>query len=884
MNSAVYTPHVPKVLSWKEGFVAGPEDVGGKAWNLSRLARYGFNVPPGIILPVEIYQEFLRESGLNTVIEQISNNITLNNILQDDASRQLQELQSRIYHGNFTKAFEEALMVSLQTAGLLDKPLAIRSSANCEDSEQASFAGIHESFLNVNAFEDIIQAIKNCYASLWSVTALSYRRKMGILDHQVQLAVILMEFINGDSAGVAFSCDPATGAENVYVINANFGLGESVVKGISEVDTYCIDSVTTKPLGQHLGTKTKITVPEEHQGVQTLAVEKREPVLSYDQQHKLGTLIRLVNDALSNGEQLQDIEWTCCNDQFYLLQSRPITAIPRFTLDKFKPYQDVWSNANFRDAVPMVLTTLMRDFTHQFVDQMMLRPFELVGYKIPPGLTISRYFNGRMYLNVSLYQFLLYDSIGISPSDVNLLMGGHQNNLKLLKTSFILGKDSFRRAKFLLTNIKLTNKYNKNKQQIFQMVDDYVAKVTSLDIAKLSDEALFALVDDNIHEFQDFGDKYMFLSAGSGALAYAVKLLKKQFGDEAHSLVNALSAGFGNITSADQGYQLLELAKISNSDPEAMQYFNTQELTPDNWQCLSKKSPFRCAFEKYLQQFGHRGIYEMDISRSRWRENPVYLLQNIKSMLSLNNKEQLHAQQISARSSAMHKLKKQIGFIKRQFILKMIQQGSNGSATREMAKSYSVKFVDIARKLYLEVGRRFYNLDLIGQVDDIFHCSHAEIGAVLLNKHSGAQLKILVEDRKVRLDLLSELSAPDVITENGLDDEPIPTGSSDNLLKGIPVSSGIVESTAKIVLSPEEGTKLQFGDIMIAPSTDPSWTPLFLKVRGIVLETGGYTSHASIVAREYGLPTVVNVPGILNKVRDKQVVRVDGNSGIVTIL
>ena len=239
-------------FGWETAFQAGASVVGGKAWNLGRLHRYGFDIPAGGVIPVPAYEKFLTENRLQPELENINSNVSLKNVNQEAVKLQIQQVTQKILYGCFDDDFINALKLQLGSVGLLEGAVAVRSSATLEDSNQASFAGIHDSFLNVRGLDNILTAIKSCFASIWTPKAIAYRHKMGIDDNRVLPAVILMKMVNADSAGVAFSCDPATGREDVCLITANFGLGESVVNGSVEPDTYYVERTTYRTVEQRL--------------------------------------------------------------------------------------------------------------------------------------------------------------------------------------------------------------------------------------------------------------------------------------------------------------------------------------------------------------------------------------------------------------------------------------------------------------------------------------------------------------------------------------------------------------------------------------------------------------------------------------------------------
>ncbi len=872
------------LLSWSEAFEVGDSQVGGKAWNISRLARYGFNVPLGFVIPIHVYQLFLQQNQLEEELAKITQTITLEHIADRHLTEPLEKLQNRIIHGQFSESFIEVLMEKLKATRLINQALAIRSSATAEDSDDTSFAGIHQSFLNVQGIDPVLHAIKCCFASLWSLQAIAYRRKMKIDDHQVLAAVVIMAMIDAEVAGVVFTCDPASGRDDRCLISANFGLGESVVNGEVEADNYYVDRHYFQDVARQLGKKQHITICAEHGGTQTIAQENNsQPTLNDEQLQDLALLVSRIFFSLGDAEKHQDIEWAIKDNIIYVLQARPVTVVPRYTVDALQDQADVWSNANFRDAVPMVISVLQRESMVHTINQIILNNFNDVGYKLKPGLTVVKLFQGRMYFNVALYQWLLYDALGMKPEDINLLMGGHQPDIRIPTGSPYFCKAGWRRAKVIMKSMRLIGLYRKKQQQFYAEVDRLIERFNTENLPKLSDIEFLDLMDSYDKPITEYFDKYMSLCGGIGTFTMAIKQLQPYFGDEAIGIVNALVAGQGDLPSANQGYELLELAEIARDDQAARVFLEKNNLLGQAWRQLPDDSIFKQAFAKYLDKYGFRSTYEMDISLPRWSEDPNYLLRNIAKTIATADLKTYKKRQRNLFEDAEKNLKKKVGFLKRRWVMKLINDAVKGTETRENAKAYTVRLSALNRKFFLEAGRRLFSKGLIANINDVFFCSSADVVSLLNSAWDGHGLESLIKDNKQKIQQLKQHVAPDVIINNELVfKQAIPIGQGQGY-RGIAVSAGQIKGTAKIIKTPDEGGNLQPGDIMVAPSTDPSWTPLFIHAGGIVLETGGYTSHGSIVAREYGIPAVVNVAGVMSLIKENQTINVNGNNGTVML-
>ena len=876
--------NVETLVNWADAFAAGAGRVGGKAWNLGRLHRYGFDIPKGGVIPISVYKQFILHNQLNMEMESMQGEVSLQNLTLDATKQRILQLNEKIKNSSFPSDFSAALEAKLAAFDLLDKAVAVRSSANSEDSPNASFAGIHDSFLNIYAMENILTAIKDCFASVWTARAIAYRRKMAIDDCQVLPAVIIMQMVDADAAGVAFSCDPVSGREDVCLISANFGLGESVVNGSVDADAYYVERSTYRIVEERIGAKQSLTVTDINGGTQEKEQDNaQQRVLNEGQQKHLSIIVARVFSVLGDLEQHQDIEWAIMDGQFYVLQARPVTVLPRYTENGIQNQSDIWSNANFRDAVPMVIPYLQRDSLLRNLNRTILTPFKDIGYCAKPGLMIARYHRGRAYFNTSLYEWLMYNAIGMKPEDLHLFLGGHQPHIQIPKKSPYLDKHGPRRLFAMLKYVGLISHYQKQQEQLYAKVDRFIHQFCNTDLITLTNSEFLNYVESTENEFLDFTDKYMALCGGVGPFGIAIKQLQTYFGDEAIGIVNALASGRGDLPSADQGYQLLELAELAREEKEVRDYLSSSNIDAHSWKDLPEHSVFKQRFRAYLKQYGYRSTYEMDCSCPRWSEDPSYLLINIGKTIDSANAAEHKRRQQQAYREGEQRLKEKVGFLKRQWVMNLIKQGVKGAETREKAKSYTVKLTEITRRVSLECGRRLQGDGVISEVDDIFYSTQAEVYAILSGYWDGRQLPLLIEERRQIMKTMSKENAPDVlINDNQIFEQAIATEGT-NRYKGIGVSAGIVEGKARIVHTPDEGENLKPGDIMVAPSTNPAWTPLFIHAGGIVLETGGYTSHGFIVAREYGIPAVVNIPGVMQLIKNGQNVLVNANNGTVTL-
>ncbi|MBP2643323.1 MAG: phosphoenolpyruvate synthase/pyruvate phosphate dikinase [Firmicutes bacterium] len=784
--------------SWGEALPLGVNVVGGKAWNLSRLDRYGFKIPCGWVLTTAAFQEFIDYNQLSEFLKLTSLQVNSENM--GEADNILYRLREQIINATMPPIVVEAIQERLAAEGLDKKAVAVRSSASAEDSRQASFAGIHDTFLNVRGLENIMEAIKGCYASLWTPRAVAYRRKQNIDDLELLPAVIIMEMVEAWSAGVAFSCDPQSGRRDIYVINANFGLGESVVSGAIEPDTYFLAppvyTLLPEIKAKKLGAKSGLTRTHEDGGVYLAPSSDRrsEQALNDEEIKRIGILITRVFDALGSGEEPQDIEWAFDGNDFVLLQARPVTTLPDCTFEAVKNQPTVWSNANYRDAVPIVLSPLHRQILKDFIDIVWITAFSNPGYPVPDGIEFSRFFNGRLYCNMSAVYWAHYDCNGTLPRDLTFIWGGHQPEIEIDDQSPFEGEAGVRRQKTAMRSMAIIAETAANASDILSGVAAAVEDLAGEGFESLLEHTLIDKFEALGKIVKSYSEKYTWLS-GAGGLPLGI-LMQNLFGvlgPKTPTVINGLMAGGdASITSADHGYRLVELAEQARQDDYAVRYFNNCPFTPLFWeQQLPENSPFKQAFHKFIKEYGHRAVYELDVINPRWQEDPSYLLDIIRTTMATANLDDLRARQKEKFNQAWAEITALLPADKLGEIRKTIVDAQQGAGLREMAKSVLVMAFQPYRSIALELGNRFARRDLIDEPSDIFFCTWPEIFSILGGEWNGMGIKSLVYDR--------------------------------------------------------------------------------------------IATHGAIIAREYGIPTVINVPGVMKAIQDGQIVTVDGDEGRVIL-
>jgi pyruvate,water dikinase len=766
-------------LNWREAYQAGVAVCGGKGYNLARLARYGFRVPRGGVLP---------------------------------AGAPVSEIRQGLEH-----------------LGLVDAKVAVRSSATAEDSARASFAGIHRSFLNVRGAAAVEAAAQGCIDSLQTPQAIAYRRRMGFGDEEVRCAVVVCEMVDARCAGVAFSCDPATGRRDLILIDAAEGLGEAVVGGRVNPERM-IWRRSSGMLSRHAGSAVA-WLPE--------AVEE-----------ELVHQVERVHWALGEGQDPQDVEWAYDGERLWLLQARPVTRVPRTGWPETAALPRYWSTGNIKDGAPGVVCELSCSHLFDAVGDAAYSALKAARYQMPAGMEVVRRFQGRAFLDLTMMQWAFYDAFGVLPADAVRMIGGRQPEIPVPPDP-LKGRLGRRRALAGLRLLRQIWNYPARGraaiggQMVFERgLRDIAWSASSREELRFT----MARINDEQHLFLPaFG----LANSCSGPWQLALDALVKDA-----DLIARLQAGGGGVASAEQGYRIYEIARGAST------------------------------MEEFLRDFGHRAVYEADLANPRWAEDPSWILAQVQAIRENPPARDPRETAAEVRRNAERELKQRFGW--RAPLLRWLAGKLRAAmAVREGAKSALVSLLLPVRRMVLEIGRRLVAAGQLDSAEQALDFTLADLSCWLRGYWDGAGAGELARDRAQRRERWLAETAPDLITEApdrrlaAAPPQPV-AAPEDGVWTGIAVSPGSASGAARIVLTPTDAAHLRQGDVLVAPSTDPGWTPLFLRASAIVMETGGFLSHGAIVAREYGIPAVANVPGILKALHDGEPITVDGSTGRVT--
>jgi pyruvate,water dikinase len=811
--------------------------VGGKAWQLARLRRFGVPVPEFLVIPAVFSRQ--RQAGVPA------------------------ELLA-------------ALEAAIERRGWQGLALAVRSSAVGEDGSKASFAGIYRSCLNVLGGEQLAAAIAAVWASLDTPTAAAYRQKLGMPEAPA-MAVIVMPMVAAQASGIAFTCDPLNGRFDRLVVHAQWGLGESLVAGQAAGDEYIfVENAASEwhLLERRAGSKKTISVALAAGGTASLAVSPERAaafVLATGEAEQLANLLYDAAIALDFVSPFYDLEWAWDGQRFWVTQARPVTARPYRSYEALRGQPVIWTRGNTCEVMPEPLSPCDWAFSRWGVNSLLEQGWKLCGYPLLPGVQRAGLFHGRLYLEASILQWEAWDAIGLPPGQFNALMGGHQPAIAVPPISWrqrllrlgrmlrylVLAPGQRRRGMAAVARVHAAAR---QAQQAALPTD--AAGLHRL----LRQQALAAGAEVEMHFLQ---------GSGGSTLSLLVPMLDQAFPGEGQALLAALLAGGEPSVTAQQGYALLALAGLAKS-PE----------------CYGKpeKSPkFQKAFAEFLEKYGHRGHYETYYRSPRLREQPALLLAQIAALADVDEGA-LRQRQQAARQQAWAKVATRLPFWRRLLLRQMLKAANQECNQREAARSAIVASLDAARRTILAAAQLGVEQGALRQVADCFLGMPSEAFRALAGDLPPAGMLARVREREAIFQAWEKEEAPEYLLVDAVGSPQAPArpaareAGEGTVWRGVATGTGVARGRVRVLRHPAEGKALLPGEILVAPSTDPGWTPLFLQAAGLVVETGGYMSHGAIVAREFALPAVVNLPGIMEVLRDGDQIEVDGMRGEVRLI
>lgn len=853
--------------------------VGGKGANLGEMTQAGFPVPGGFCVTTDAYKDFIATSPemadfFADLAASAPNDLDRLRALGDRIRTHLQRLP-------VPAPIRDAVIQAWKKQGT-DSSYAIRSSATAEDLPNASFAGQQDTYLNIKGEEELLQHVRKCWASLFTDRALSYRAKNGFDHREVYLAIVVQQMVLPDISGIMFTADPANGNRTVVSIDAGFGLGEALVSGLVSADLYKVKNHTV--INKKISRKKLAIYPLPEGGTVTRdlpAAEQEKQVLT-DQQ--LTALAALGKKIERHYGRPQDIEFCAVNGEFFIVQSRPVTTL--------YPLPDI----------PQQPLRVLLSFGHVQMMTDAMEPLGLSVLKILFPADIFKEAGGRIFIDLT---DLLHYKIArlVFPK---LLTNADEAMSRAVETivkrpEFLAGRGAanatapaavrkllgpiFRAA---WTNLR-TGDPKMGKPQVEDFMRQRIARtrraldgLQGADRLRAVQRELDILLLDVLHAVIPH------VLPGLIASVLLKKIIIRKFKDAAE--FNRLNKSLpGNVTS-EMGLELGDLADMLRELPEVREYLKTA-ADPTFYAGLDRipgGKVFGQAFEGFIDKYGMRCPGEIDLTNPRWYEAPTQLvsalLSHLRSLKPGEHRRRFAEGEKEAEAAARRILASAEGnYFQSRILARLIAVFRNCGGLREHHKYLLVAVMGESKKAIMEEAGELVKKGALAQAEDVYFLRLDEL--IQLLEDNLANVPELIARRREQYQWHQSLKPPRVMTSEGeIVTVPARRGPvPEDTLIGSPVSAGVAEGIARVILRPENAV-LNQGEILVAPHTDPGWTPLFQSAIAIVTEVGGLMTHGAVIAREYGIPAVVGVDDATTLIKDGQKLRVDGTQGQVSIV
>jgi pyruvate,water dikinase len=898
---------------------------GAKAVNLGEMLHTGLPVPAGFCVTTAAYGLWL--DSFRPARSSFAALDALTAAPTEEFRRKAAELRQALGALPFPEPVARAVRAAVQA--YRHRPAAgwaVRSSATGEDTPGTSFAGQHESFLGVGGDDSrgggsgrdrececegegegegegepaLCEAVRQCWISLFTDRALFYRRKHGLRSGAAAMAVVVQVMVPADAAGVLFTADPVTGDRERLVIEAVRGLGETLVAGrvtparfVMEKETLEVSAGSGEPVhGLPAGNRRERETTEEETEVRDNP-GPTPPCFDAASLRGLGELARRV-ECLFGAPQ--DLEWATCQGNFFLLQARPITRLP----PPPDPEPNIWTNANAMEALPGVVTPMTWSFMQILVDHFLHPLLRRVGLDTDKRPLVGL-IAGRAYLNARTVVEFPHWLAGSGVAEVTALFGGQPAVQRELQRAAARRKRAFTlRSVPRLFGVACWLLRGLWRQQ--RLLEEWreltFAGLSGIDPGALSDEGLAGYPGAIVRRASAGAGERTWAAAiwmaitGVGGSAVLHRLTRRWLGDTDGALANQLLSGAGGMNSAENGLALLRLAAWVREQPQLAAAL----LKPGAWAIVAPRLggvpgglELLDRWQTFMARHGHQARGGMDIAQPRWSELPDVVFDQLRAYLQFDETSDPLASQARRREKRgmlLEDCRRRLRNPCKRWLLRfLLGAAQRGLVQRENVKNEGVRMVAIIRRLLLEAGRRLVQRGLLAQADEVFFLHFEELAPALC-RSKDFDVPATVAARKTERARLEQMTPPATVIGTYVPETSVPEDlpAEARRLQGVAVSPGVVTGKARVILHADAEAHVLPGEILVAPWTDPGWTPLFLAAAGVVVDVGGQLSHGSVVAREYGLPAVVNVGPATRLIQTGQRLCVDGHRGVVTLL
>jgi pyruvate,water dikinase len=808
---------------------------GGKGASLARLTQGDFPVPPAIIVPAEAYRAFLAAADVGEAVAALD---------PRDAAElhaRCAAIRERLVATPLPDELDEALRARLPEL-LTEGRVSVRSSATLEDLAGAAFAGQHDTYLNVAGVDGVLDAVRRCWASLWEDRAVRYRHERGYAPDAAAMAVVVQRMVRSEVAGVAFSMDPVSGDLDRIVVNAAWGLGETVVSGEGGIDQFAVSKHTGEVLERVIAEKTHalLSTDDGTEQVELPPEQRTAPSLSDAELAELRDLVMRVERFYAFP---QDTEWALAGGELYLLQSRPVTEFPAR-----------WTRDESAERFPNPVTPLTWDFTTEGFHQSLAHSLELLGYQPFAGTWFER-FDGYVYGNQTAVQ-LFTQGLQVRVDSLDELRGKKDDWIEryrwVQELPVAWARDLDR---YLLT----------------------LGRLSAIDLASLDDAALWRHLQAVDALGRDYFRPNIAISITQGVLHRTLySILAMLAGrDRAAVLYDGLTCFCDtktNLVNADL-YRLYRLVRDDEALERALLATDRRAL----WEggALAGHPRFAAAFGRFLENHGHREV-DFDAYVPTWSGQPWVVLENLRLMLMQGDvadpaerEVELRARQSAAEREYLAALPAEL----RNFGAELLRLTRAYTALDDLEHYQTTRLSIPFRAAIVEVGRRLADRGALADADDVFFLRKQTLTALMEGGETGDAAGEARRNRD-EYDAAKRSTPPRVYGQ-------APEAPMEGALLGLPGSPGVAEGPVRRVHGVEDFALFTPGSVLVARTTNPAWTPLFYSAVAVVTESGGPLSHGAVTAREVGVPAVMAVHGALTALQDGERVRVNGSQGMV---
>ncbi len=849
--------------------------VGGKGANLGEMIGAGLPVPGGFVVLTGAYDRFVEANGLSALIDGL-----LSGVAPDDIGA-LDEATGRIRQA-FSDApipVEVAREIRAAYGGMNDATVAIRSSSTAEDLPGLSFAGQYSTYLNIKGTGAVLDYVRQCWASLWNSRAVAYRIRENIGTDTLAHAVVVQTMVDAEKAGILFTANPVNGRRDQMLLNASWGLGEAIVGGEVNPDQWILFGADGSVLEERPARKEVMTVRREG-GIDLVAVPEEQKEQICLNREDIGALHRFAQDVQRWFRSPQDIEWAFADGQFWLVQTRPITSLyPQPAGRPGKEGFRVHLNFNnYSQAMKEPFTPMGEELIRAMLGGMIAQYGKKNGSTDP--FWWYQNLGGRVFIDITDFmrteksweKFRKEDSNDKDPLTTKaLLQLVERNREHLIDPSRAVNLKKMVSPKLIRLLATVGRRYMVGVNNPQKARDKAVA--LGEETVVWFREALWDLdtTEEKLRWIED-NARVLFIN-GFGLLSYV--MVSSTYMDKARAILMAKLGDASDLHDVEKsvphsvttqmGMKLLHLAK---------QYAEGDK----------RPSAGDPEIREFLATYGHRSAVELDVGVPTWTEEPQYVLDLINTYIDNNNYQEgidrFHQGEQDAEAAIVRIREKLTAAGHRRAARrteKMLRDFREMFGIRELSKFVLTQALQILREMLLSIGREMVASGQLAEETDIFFLTMADI-------RMGGDLRDLAAHNREQFAINMKRKAPRILTSTGeAVYGPAAEGNGQSLV-GIPVSPGVHEGAVRVIERPEDGHRLEKGDVLVTTGTNPAWTPLFLKLGALVMETGGSISHGSVVAREYGLPAVAGVNGVTGLLKDGQRVRVNGETGQVELI